>query len=101
MKLISNVYESDVSLILQQSSGCTVHEPVHMYVCVCVFVGRVLGEICVGTWMTVISVWERGRRAILQRGKAKRVTSRNVVSRLSVIPFLSLSVCMLPRDKVN
>ena len=63
------------------------------FVCMCVFVGRVLGEICVGAWMSVIRVWERGRRAILQRGKAKRVTSRNLVSRLSVIPFLSPCAC--------
>lgn len=63
------------------------------FVCMCVFVGRVLGVICVGAWMTVIRVWERGRRAILQRGEAKRVASRNLVSRLSVIPFLSPCAC--------
>lgn len=49
--------------------------------------------ICVGAWMTVIRVWERGRRAILQRGEAKRVASRNLVSRLSVVPFLSPCAC--------
>lgn len=97
MKLISNVHESNASLTLQRGSGCTVHEPVRMYVCVCRE-----GVRCDMCWR--MDDCDKGLGEGSQSNTSKRESKESRVEKpcLKVISrSLSLSVCMLPRDKVN